>query len=129
MGAPKRSTPIRSYGIAAIVLCITGTIGLWWLLEADNTSPVWLGCWLATINLVTVAFYGYDKVRAYAGVGRVPEVVLHGLGALGGSPGALLAMWLFRHKTLKGSFRILFWAIVVLQISVIAYIAKLLWWG
>jgi uncharacterized membrane protein YsdA (DUF1294 family) len=54
---------------------------------------------------------------------------LHTLSAIGGSPAALLAMWLFRHKTIKASFRILFWAIVVLQLCLSAYIAKLLWWS
>jgi uncharacterized membrane protein YsdA (DUF1294 family) len=127
MGLPKRSKPLRAYGITALVLCVGGTILVWWLLDASNTWLVWLGCWLAAVNLVTIAYYGYDKVRAHAGAGRVPEMVLHALGAAGGSPGALLAMWLFRHKTIKGTFRILFWAIVVLQIAVIAYIAKSLW--
>ena len=54
-----------------------------------------LGCWLVSVNLVTFGYYGYDKVRSQGGEGRVPELVLHGLGAVGGSPGAFLAMWLF----------------------------------
>jgi uncharacterized membrane protein YsdA (DUF1294 family) len=92
-------------------------------------TPVWLGCWLASVNVVTIGYYGFDKARARGSEGRVPELVLHGLSALGGSPGAYLAMSLFRHKTVKGSFRILFWCIVILQASLAAYVAKLLWWS
>jgi uncharacterized membrane protein YsdA (DUF1294 family) len=126
MGAPKRSRPYRFHAITALVLSAAGTVGLWWGLEANNTWPVWLCCWLVAVNAVMFAYYAYDKVCAHAGAGRVPEAVLHLLSAVGGSPAALLAMWLLRHKTIKGSFRILFWAIVVLQACVLAYLLK--WW-
>jgi uncharacterized membrane protein YsdA (DUF1294 family) len=129
MGIPSRPHPIRFYALTALVLCAAGTAGLWWWLEGANTVPVWLGCWLAVVNGITFIYYGYDKARARGGEGRVPEVVLHGLAAVGGSPAAYLAMRLFRHKTVKGSFRILFWCIVLLQLSVAAYVAKLLWWS
>src|SRR4051812_29333430 len=111
MGAPHRPRPIRFYAVLALILCAAGMVGLWWLLDTTNSWswPVWLGCWLLVVNVVTFSYYGYDKVRAQGGEGRVPELVLHGLAAVGGSPGAFLAMWLFRHKTVKGSFRILFW--------------------
>src|SRR5262245_56101192 len=126
MGAPSRPSPkpIQFYGLLALGLVLAGTAGLWWLVQGSNTWPVWLGCWLAAVNVVTFGYYGYDKSRAQDGEGRVPELVLHGLGAVGGSPAAYLAMWLFRHKTIKGSFRILFWCIVLLQLAVLAYVAK-----
>jgi uncharacterized membrane protein YsdA (DUF1294 family) len=129
MGKPYRPRPIRFHAAVALALCAAGAVGLWWLLQASNTAAVWLGCWLVAVNVVTFGYYAYDKVCSQAGVGRVPEVVLHGLAALGGSPAAYLAMQLLRHKTVKGSFRILFWSIVVLQLCVTAYVAKLLWWG
>jgi uncharacterized membrane protein YsdA (DUF1294 family) len=128
MAKPQRLSPYRYYALVALVLAAGGTVGIWWLLGGANTVPVWAGCWLVSINAVTFGYYGYDKVRAGGGEGRVPELVLHGLSAIGGSPGAYLAMWLFRHKTVKGSFRILFWCIVILQLCVGAYVAKLLWW-
>jgi uncharacterized membrane protein YsdA (DUF1294 family) len=129
MGSPYRPRPIRFHATLALVLAALGTVLLWWLLEAANSWPVWLGCWLVAVNVVTLAYYAYDKVSAQGGASRVPEVVLHGLGAAGGSPAAYLAMRLFRHKTVKGSFRILFWSIVILQLAVAAYVVKLLWWG
>jgi uncharacterized membrane protein YsdA (DUF1294 family) len=47
----------------------------------------------------------------------VPERVLHGLALLGGSPGAWAGMRLFRHKTVKGSFRAVFWFILAAQVA------------
>lgn len=76
---------------------------------------LWLGCWLLAVNAVTLATYGYDKLIAGGVRTRVPERVLLGLAAAGGTPGALLAMRLFRHKTLKQPFRTWFLAIMMLQ--------------
>ena len=130
MGMLNRGSPYRFHAILATALTVTGAAGVWWLLDCANTIPIWIGCWMLSVNAVTFGYYGYDKMRAQAGSeGRVPEMVLHSLSAVGGSPGAYLAMWLFRHKTVKGSFRILFWCIVLLQLSLAAYVAKLLWWN
>jgi uncharacterized membrane protein YsdA (DUF1294 family) len=101
---------------------------LWWFLSGRLTWFAWTGCWLAAVNVVTFGYYGYDKGRSKGEQGRVPETVLHGLSALGGSPAAWAAMSFFRHKTIKGKFRILFWCIVVLQLLLVAWIIKLIWW-
>ena len=129
MAMPQTSRPLRFYALVTLVVAVAGMVGLWWLLGGSNAWHTWIGCWLVSVNVVTFACYGFDKVRARGTDGRVPELVLHGLSAVGGSPGAYLAMRLFRHKTVKGSFRILFWCIVVLQLSLAAYVAKLLWWN
>ena len=93
------------------------------LLAAGTATLLWrvgLGFWYAFligINAVTVLLYGYDKRQAIAGGGRVPEIVLHLAALAGGSPGALLAQGLFRHKTRKVSFKIAFVGIVLLQVA------------
>jgi uncharacterized membrane protein YsdA (DUF1294 family) len=74
---------------------------------------------LVGINLATIAIYGYDKAIAGGKRRRVPENVLHLLAIAGGSPGALLAQGLFRHKTVKASFRRVYWLIVALQLTAI----------
>ncbi|HYW15045.1 MAG TPA: DUF1294 domain-containing protein [Allosphingosinicella sp.] len=56
---------------------------------------------LLLVNLVTLFRFREDKRRAVAGAWRVPESTLPGLAAIGGTPGALLACRLFRHKTRK----------------------------
>jgi uncharacterized membrane protein YsdA (DUF1294 family) len=71
--------------------------------------------WLVSANAITLLLYGYDKRQAVVGGSRVPELVLHVAALLGGSPGALLGQGLFRHKTQKLSFQMVFAAIVLLQ--------------
>lgn len=62
--------------------------------------------WLVTLNVVTFLLFGFDKWRAGVAGWRVPENTLCGLGALGGWPGGLIGMKLFRHKTAKWSFKL-----------------------
>ncbi|MCD9147311.1 DUF1294 domain-containing protein [Pseudophaeobacter flagellatus] len=62
-----------------------------------------LPCLLAINGLSFIAF-GLDKFCAKYGFWRVPEARLLLLAALGGSPAAYLARWLFRHKTRKQPF-------------------------
>ena len=51
--------------------------------------------------------FGYDKLRAArCGKGRVSEFHLALVGAVGGWPGGLLGMLVFRHKTAKLSFQL-----------------------
>jgi uncharacterized membrane protein YsdA (DUF1294 family) len=82
--------------------------------------------WLVAITLVTFLVYGYDKLVAGSGRTRVPEAVLLALTFAGGTLGALLGRWLFRHKTRKTGFRIRFWLVVAVQIALlVAYFAWL----
>lgn len=62
--------------------------------------------WLATMNLLAFTAYWSDKRRAERNQWRIPEAKLLWLAALGGSPGALAAMYLFHHKTKKPRFSI-----------------------
>ena len=108
---PRRQPKKTFFWIAAILLTATSAL-LWWL-----GLPV-LYAYLFAINAVTVLLYGYDKRQAIATGGRVPEVILHLVALLGGSPGALLAQALFRHKTKKFTFRAVFAGILLLQLLV-----------
>ena len=73
--------------------------------------------YLISINTMTLLLYGYDKRQAVAGRTRVPEIALHLVALLGGSPGAFMGQGLFRHKTRKLSFQMVFAAIALLQIA------------
>ena len=60
--------------------------------------------WFAVLNTVTLLAFGMDKWRAGRSGNRIAEMTLVLLGALGGWPGGLLGMNLFRHKTAKWTF-------------------------
>ena len=82
--------------VAAAV--VGGAVGL----AFYGSIPPLIGA-LVGINLATIVLYGYDKAIAGGTRRRVPENVLHLVAIAGGSPGALLAQVLFRHKTVKAS--------------------------
>src|ERR1700686_3069697 len=108
---------VRAHFLIALSLCVVGAAACWWLLTGhQHTWQRWLGAWLLAVNGVTFTYYILDKFFARMGIFSIPEIVLHTLAAIGGSPAALLAMWIFRHKTIKASFRVLFWCIVIIQI-------------
>ena len=72
-------------------------------------------------SLLAFLLYGIDKRRAIYGKPRISERTLHVLSILGGWPGAHLAQRIFHHKTLKISFRMVFWLIVLVHLAIIAY--------
>ncbi|MHC8286626.1 DUF1294 domain-containing protein [Pseudomonas sp. XS1P51] len=91
-------------------LPLLGSMSLW--LRGVSVIP------LAAYGVVSVlAFFLYwrDKHKARTDRWRTPENVLHAVEFAGGWPGALLAQQVFRHKTRKVSFQLLFWMIVLLH--------------
>jgi uncharacterized membrane protein YsdA (DUF1294 family) len=121
---------VRTHVLLALALCGAGTCLSWWFFTSHQLVWLpWLANWLLVVNVVTFGYYALDKYLARLMLWRIPEVTLYTLGAIGGSLAALLAMWFFRHKTIKPSFRIVFWSIAVLQIVLTVYIVKLLWWN
>lgn len=71
------------------------------------------------VNALTIALFWFDKRRAVAGDRRVPEADLLLLALLGGTPGALFARRVFRHKTRKEPFSTMLLLICVAQIGTI----------
>jgi len=63
-------------------------------------------CWLALTSLLAFLLFGYDKFRAGRPGHRVSEFHLVVVGAIGGWLGGFLGMMVFRHKTVKWSFRL-----------------------
>ena len=74
---------------------------------------------LLLVNAWTVLRFWQDKRRAMAGERRIPESDLLGLALIGGSPGALIARHLFRHKTRKEPFSTQLLVIFILQVGAI----------
>lgn len=66
----------------------------------------YLYLYLLIINALSFLFMLTDKIKAIKGRWRIPEKTLLGVCAMGGSLGGLIAMKLFRHKTLHPQFSI-----------------------
>ena len=77
---------------------------------------------VVAIRRFTFAVYAADKRAAKRGAWRTPESTLHTLELLCGWPGAWLAQRLLRHKSVKTSFRIVFFMMVALNLAVLAYV-------
>lgn len=78
---------------------------------------------VAIMSLVAIVAYGFDKRRAQTGGWRVPEKNLQLIALAGGWPGALAAQQLFRHKTQKLSFRLVFWLMIALHLTAVGGVA------
>ena len=75
------------------------------------------------VSLFTFLAYRSDKRRAEAGEWRIPESTLHMAELAGGWPGAFLAQRLFRHKTTKVTYQVVFWIIILLhQVAALDYL-------
>ncbi|MGL4552743.1 MAG: DUF1294 domain-containing protein [Gemmataceae bacterium] len=107
--------PEWRHGLTALAACAALTLVFQLSLRLPWTWYHLLAGWLVAVNAVTFGYYGYDKGQAQAAGPRVPEAVLHGLAVAGGTGGAYAGMRTFRHKTVKGSFRVFFWAVAVMQ--------------
>lgn len=68
--------------------------------------------WVLAMSVVAILAFGIDKRRAVVGKTRISEKALHSIALFGGWPGSLIGQRLFRHKTVKLSFRLVLWSIV-----------------
>ncbi len=85
-----------------------------------------IAVYLITINLTAFIMYGLDKQKAVRHKWRIPERVLIGVAAFGGSVGALLGMRVFHHKTKHMKFVIGVPAIIVIQVIAAVLVLKVL---
>ena len=79
--------------------------------------------WLCFTSAIDFALMGVDKWKARHNRWRVPERAFFCVALLGGTPGALLGMWTFRHKTRHWYFRFGFPLLTVLQIALLLWLA------
>ena len=115
----KQRSPYFTFGLVSLVV----TAALFaFLYLYQHLNP--LVSYLIAINISTFLLYGYDKLIAGGEALRVPEWNLHALAMLGGSPAGLSAQKFFHHKTIKGSFQLVYWAIVVVQVGLLVWVGK-----
>lgn len=96
-----------------VVLCAAPLVGavLVWL-RGETVIPLVA---YGVVSLIAFCLYWSDKRKAQTNSWRTPENILHAVELAGGWPGALIAQQVFRHKTRKVSYQVLFWTIVLLH--------------
>jgi uncharacterized membrane protein YsdA (DUF1294 family) len=85
------------------------------------TAPVWIA--LVAVNIAAFASFGIDKRRARAGERRLREVDLLLFALIGGTVGAYLGRWHFRHKTRKRGFSFTLHLVAIAQIVLLILFA------
>ena len=81
-----------------------------------------MGLYLLLINIITFAIYAIDKRNAKTDSWRISERMLILFAVAGGSTGALLGMYICRHKTRKTKFKIGIPVIMIIQILSLYFI-------
>lgn len=108
---PSRNPSVKLAILLA--LCVLPALGGSQLFRAGSLPWPWFAYPLG--SLVAFVFYWWDKRSAKRGAWRTPEARLHLWEFLCGWPGALIAQQVFRHKTRKVSFQVVFWSIVLMH--------------
>ncbi len=91
-----------------------------------KTNDQWVLAWVAVTSAWAFFLFGFDKWRAIrTGSRRVAESSLWLVSALGGWPGGLLGILVFRHKSGKPSFLFKFFLALLVWIALVAGAWKL----
>jgi uncharacterized membrane protein YsdA (DUF1294 family) len=69
-----------------------------------TSAGPWLLVWMGVASAWTFLLFGFDKWRAGRSGRRVAEFTLCLASALGGWPGGLFGIIIFRHKSAKPAF-------------------------
>lgn len=106
----SHSFPVLQVVLLAIVPCL-GSIHFF----GKTSNPIAMILY-PVMSLVTFVLYADDKARAKRGDWRTPEQTLHLCELAGGWLGGFIAQQQLRHKSVKRSYQIVFWMIVVLHL-------------
>jgi uncharacterized membrane protein YsdA (DUF1294 family) len=91
-----------------------------------KNSDQWMLAWVGVTSTWAFLLFGFDKWRAgRTGFRRVAESSLWLVSALGGWPGGLLGIVVFRHKSSKPSFLFKFTVALVVWVALVAGAWKL----
>ncbi len=117
---PNRRPPDVPFLILWTILIVAGFVA-----GEHYLTYRWYLVLFVAINVATFVLYGLDKLLAVTQSRRVPERTLQFVAFLAGSPGALLAMKAFRHKTSKTSFQFVLAILVLVQVLIVLGILRL----
>ena len=94
------------------------TFAFWDFFESYKLLIVYL----LVINIVTLILFAVDKIAAIEHRSRIKIVTLLGLAFIGGSVGALVAMYVFHHKTKQDYFSVGVPLIILMQVVVLFFL-------
>ncbi|MBE8168690.1 MAG: DUF1294 domain-containing protein [Shewanella sp.] len=110
-------------GLFCLLLIFMTHAAHYFNLTSTFEVPIYTLYWYGGASLLTFLFYLWDKRQAQCDGWRVSEANLHTLSVIGGWPGAALAQHSLRHKTIKPSFRNVFWLTIILNITALFWLA------
>ena len=112
---PSHHTGRLSYIAVAGFVAIYAMVGLFIV-----PLPFWVPLLYVGMSFATFVAYALDKKAAATSGWRLAEGSLLALGLACGWPGAIVGQQVFRHKTVKASFQVVFWVTVV--VNVVAFV-------
>ncbi|MFT4283918.1 MAG: cold shock and DUF1294 domain-containing protein [Protaetiibacter sp.] len=101
-------------------LAVFGFICIAFVVALIRPIPYWVWILYLGMSFATFVAYALDKRAAASEGWRLSEGSLLALGLACGWPGAVIAQQVFRHKTVKMSFQVVFW--VTVMVNVIAFV-------
>lgn len=97
------------------------------LLIVWNSDLPGIHSWLVGINISACICMGLDKSLSRGSSLRIPETVLYVQALLGGVPGILLGVHVFKHKTRKAAFQFSLLVIAAAQVGLLRLFGGELW--
>lgn len=117
--------PVRSNDGSLLLLFAIIFLACMAISVSAGKIPLWvLGIYLLASSCTLIA-YKLDKTAAKRSHRRTPEKTLHLLALIGGWPGAIISQKLFRHKSKKLSFQVIFWATIILNCAALAWLLSM----
>ncbi|WP_227000990.1 DUF1294 domain-containing protein [Protaetiibacter intestinalis] len=101
-------------------LAVLGFIGIAFVMALIHPIPYWVWILYLGMSFATFVAYALDKRAAATEGWRLSEGSLLAMGLACGWPGGVIAQQVFRHKTIKMSFQVVFWVTVI--VNVVAFV-------
>lgn len=114
---PSGAKPYVFYIGLSVGIVVVMTYLIWSEFQVSLSVSALLG-----INAAALVYMGFDKSLARSEAMRVPEVVLYLIALIGGVPGLLVGVHVFKHKTRKAAFQFVLLLIVVVQLVVMRFL-------
>ncbi len=106
--------PYLFYGILSGGIAVFSALLAWGFADRSVSVSALIG-----VNIAAVTSMGLDKSFARSNAPRIPEVVLYVLALLGGSPGLLAGIHIFKHKTRKAAFQFTLLVVFMIQMALL----------